>query len=355
MCVPPPALDNDPAFQHACYMDPQTKEHITKARALLATVAAADGWKMHSSSKGVKVETLAVEGDPLPATRGSGIVDAGVEEFIRCVRSAGARKIWDPRFEDGHLVRHLGGNNNTLFSRIPGIMKVVAPRFIYGVQQRYYLPSTDTHVVLITSLPASEKDAPLPKGYVAVNVKFAAWYLTPLETGASPQTQIVYYSWVDPCGTIPPALVKLVSTQAGMCVATVRDYLVEFGAPLGVSAVGWILIDRFEFEHKTRAYDFIASLSDHVTDEQVRETYMEINIDPKMYPSGVVFSQKGADLTDVDCVMVKNGRSETNRWVKVRFSNAKWRGTIMVVCTKRKSGDFKMTINDKVMDEVDSF
>ncbi|TPX36298.1 hypothetical protein SmJEL517_g01434 [Synchytrium microbalum] len=353
-----PDFSQDPAFTQAIYMEDDIKHHIIKSRLLISQLADSSDWVPYQQKNGITLTTLDIEGDPLPAIRGSAEVDIGVEELIRCIRSAGARQILDtsiigdPRFVEGHLVRHLGGNNNSLYSKMPGVLAIVAPRYIYGVQQRYYLPETDTHVILVCSLPLSD-EAPMPKGHITVDVKVAGWYLKPL----TPQrTEVSYYALVDPAGTIPSFVARLASSQAGLCVATVRDYINDFGAPMGMSVVGALKIERFEFEHKSRMYDFRVTMPDSVSDEQVKDTYMEVNVDRKMYPSGVsiVMTGNGAEGS-IEAATVRKGRSEACVWVKIFFANHSYRGTSIFVCTKNESGPFTLTLNDKELPEVETF
>ena len=79
-------------------MDESTKQAIKTARLYLSTLLACTGWKAFSTSKGVEITTLDVEGESMPAIKGQAVVDIGVEELIATLRGDGTRKICELLF-----------------------------------------------------------------------------------------------------------------------------------------------------------------------------------------------------------------------------------------------------------------
>lgn len=230
----------------------------------------------------------------------------------------------------------------------------VAARFLYGVQQRYYIPESDTHIMLITSLPPSS-EAPPPKGAVTATVKVNAWVFKVLKGGMDPRTEVTNYTVANPGGSLPSFVIKLTSSESGGLVGTLRDYILEFGVPIVMTSHGWCRINRGDFSHQTKQFDGSVEFPSNLTDDQLSQTYLQGLVNLKMYPSGVIMHVTGISETDVQAVMVKNGRSENSKWFKISFGQDARGRIIHLTFMKRQGGVFKISLDDKELQEVQDF
>ncbi|KAJ3112390.1 hypothetical protein HDU96_004602 [Phlyctochytrium bullatum] len=188
-----------------------------------------NGWEPMGEKGGVRIHTRPVDGGGgIPIVRGDGWIEGEftVQEAFSVIRSSNCRKIWDPRYDTGESIEHFNTDEALSYSIQKGTFPV-APRDLVtalfckrepvdrGGRLYYYLTS-----VVDPTAPSEGK------ARVRAEVAVSGWILRPTE-GKGLETS--YIVQVDPKGTIPSALVKLVQTQTPLCIAEVSRYLNRAG------------------------------------------------------------------------------------------------------------------------------
>ncbi|KAJ3287619.1 hypothetical protein HDU79_005539, partial [Rhizoclosmatium sp. JEL0117] len=143
-------------------------------------------WKKVSTINGIDISKKDLSRDLqssygaslLPAFRGDGIIEnITVQEVASVLRGFGARKLWDPRFEQGKLLETLSETENLYLSSQKGNLIVRSRDFLTA--NVYTLENTaDEAIVVSTSVVDSL--AP-PEGYwgnyVRAEAKALGWML----------------------------------------------------------------------------------------------------------------------------------------------------------------------------------
>ncbi|KAI9332874.1 hypothetical protein DFJ73DRAFT_854971 [Zopfochytrium polystomum] len=174
-----------------------------------AYYAAKDEFKFSSESKGTKIYTKDVSDTHMPVTWGE-ITFVGItqEEILEKLRDANFRKVWDSRFEGAEILEKFDDDGGFLHSNQKGAMFVSGRDF--SVAYHVYREG-DTIFYVQTSVEDSR--TPLVNGRVRGHLTVAAWILKKVDNG----TEVVYITHVNPNGTVPGTLLKLVATETPAC------------------------------------------------------------------------------------------------------------------------------------------
>ncbi|KAJ3317259.1 hypothetical protein HDU76_001265 [Blyttiomyces sp. JEL0837] len=199
---------------------------IDKAFAYIKELHAATDFKPHSESKGVKISMKEIEGSTLPITRGDITFPAkyDVESILKVVRSVDARKVWDGRFEDAKVIEEYGPTSGLLHSFQKGQWPIVSGRDFVVT----FAVIKEGEVTYLIQTSVEDSRVPTTKDRVRATLHGAGWILTPTASG---DIEVVYIAHADPSGTLPAALVRMVSADTPACAGTVLDYLNKKGVP----------------------------------------------------------------------------------------------------------------------------
>ncbi|ORY39652.1 Bet v1-like protein [Rhizoclosmatium globosum] len=191
-------------------------------------------WKKVSTIDGIDISKKDLSRDLqssygaslLPTFRGDGIIEnITVQEVASVLRGFGARKLWDPRFEQGKLLETLSETENLYLSSQKGNLIVRSRDFLTA--NVYTLENTaDEAIVVSTSVVDSL--AP-PEGYwgnyVRAEAKALGWMLR--QEGRN--VAATYIVEVDVKGQIPQSLINIIQVQAPLCIKNVADAIQEHG------------------------------------------------------------------------------------------------------------------------------
>ncbi|KAJ3111206.1 hypothetical protein HDU96_005906 [Phlyctochytrium bullatum] len=221
-----------PAPNSVPMVAPRYQDELSKALAYAQELVAATDFVFHStSSKGTKISMKdAPGGSALPITRGEGHIPAkfSADDILACLRHVDARKVWDARFEDMDVLEDYGPNkrdSGLVYSKQKGQWPVISGRDFVVVYRIYRQPDGS---VWFVQTSVDDDRHPEVKGRVRGKLFVAVWVLKPAEAGG---WDVTYITHVDPAGTLPAALVRLVSAETPSCVGTAAAYLNEKGVP----------------------------------------------------------------------------------------------------------------------------
>ncbi|KAJ3101463.1 hypothetical protein HDU97_001338 [Phlyctochytrium planicorne] len=182
----------------------------------------------HSTSKGAQISTKESPNSAMPITKGEAVFPAKftIEDILATLRHVDARKVWDARFEDMEIVEEYGDELRQwglVHSYQKGQFLVSGRDFIVT----FKIFRTPTHVYFVqTSAP--DPRFPASKSLVRGQLYLGVWVMAPQEDGS---TLVTYITHVDPAGTIPQSILRIVVAETPGCVGAVREYLEKHGAP----------------------------------------------------------------------------------------------------------------------------
>ncbi|KAJ3231713.1 hypothetical protein HDU81_003556 [Chytriomyces hyalinus] len=185
-------------------------------------------WTLEATRDNVTIHTHPVAQDSaFSVVRGCGELPAGftVAECLSVIRSTACRKTWDARYDSGTVLQVLGVDDGVAHTIQKGSFPVAARDMIVAVTTR----RVSRHEAVFVATSVTDGDA-FPKagasGRVRADLTFAGWMLRVIGGKA---VEAVYMVQVDPKGTIPSSIVKLVQTQTPLAIARVSEYLTKHG------------------------------------------------------------------------------------------------------------------------------
>ncbi|TPX59540.1 hypothetical protein PhCBS80983_g02412 [Powellomyces hirtus] len=298
--VPKPAAPAQVAVARPTYIPHRHTESGVKALKYLKQLVTDDNptsnWKYHSDQHGVKISTIEETAGGMPIVRGDAVFppEYSVDDVVNVLRSNGARKIWDARFEEGTMVEYLNPNEFVFHSRQKGQFPV-SGRDICGLQVTIFDARSQTTYVVATSVLDNQLVPPTSK-YVRADLTVAGWVLKPAPQGGVAVTYVVK---IDVKGNIPSAIVKAVSIQTPLCVAEVLKYLRANGAPPAAKVLGnntegvKTTVKKDLFDHKSGTYelsyvlDATSAAADTITPVAKTAGLVELAVDARMYLAGI--------------------------------------------------------------------
>ncbi|KAJ3249711.1 hypothetical protein HDU77_007543 [Chytriomyces hyalinus] len=186
-------------------------------------------WTLETTRENITIHTHPVAQDSaFSVVRGCGELPAGftVAECLSVIRSTACRKTWDARYDSGTVLQVLGVDDGVAHTIQKGSFPVAARDMIVAVTTRRV---SRREAVFVATSVTDDGDA-FPKsgasGRVRAELTFAGWMLR-ASSGAN--VEAVYMVQVDPKGTIPSSIVKLVQTQTPLAIARVSEYLNKHG------------------------------------------------------------------------------------------------------------------------------
>ncbi|KAJ3104729.1 hypothetical protein HDU97_008908 [Phlyctochytrium planicorne] len=199
-----------------------------RALNLLFALESLEGWEFQQERSGIKIHTRPVDGLSIPIVRGDGLIDGDwtTQEVFSVIRSSNCRKHWDPRYDTGESIEHFNVDEALSYSVQKGTFPV-APRDLVTALfcKREPVDQGGRLYYYVTSV--TDPTAPSEgRGRVRAEVALAGWVLRPVPGKGLEASYIVQ---VDPKGSVPTALVKLVQVQTPLCIFEVSRYLAKNG------------------------------------------------------------------------------------------------------------------------------
>ncbi|KAI8614813.1 hypothetical protein BC830DRAFT_1125581 [Chytriomyces sp. MP71] len=194
-------------------------------------------WKRVKTLDGIEISVRDADaaaaqkgGGQLPSFRGDGVIrNVTVQEMASLLRGFGARKQWDPRFEQGKLLDTLNATDNLVLSSQRGNLLVRSRDFVTA--NTYVLDNVASEALVVS---ASVLDALAPPhaensfwggAYVRAEANAIGWILR--QEGRD--VKVTYIVEVDVKGAIPTSLIKLIQVQAPLCINNVAQALARQG------------------------------------------------------------------------------------------------------------------------------
>ncbi|KAJ3058045.1 hypothetical protein HK102_010718, partial [Quaeritorhiza haematococci] len=217
----------------------------------------------------------------------------------------------DERFDGSEIVEWFNPNEHLFHSKQKGQFPV-SGRDICGLQATVYDAPRSTTYLLATSV--TDPLVPTDSKRVRADLGIAGWIIKADKSDSKTTITVTYIVKIDAKGSIPSALIRLLSTQTPLCIASVRSYLESYGVPPTVKILGntgeglKCSLKSEAFTHKTGTLDFEYHIEAAPGDSVQRNVtglagLVEVNIDPKMYPFGadirITPQPNQVDLLDV--------------------------------------------------------
>ncbi|KAF7730802.1 hypothetical protein EC973_001320 [Apophysomyces ossiformis] len=268
----------------------------------LATSDLAD-WKEIGEKNDVKLYSKSVQGSPLPILRGEGIIGNGwsPEQVCSVIQCFGSRQIWDEYFEAGSVVERFSQKEYLVYTQM---------RSIFPIQSRDFslltIIESDSVSGMIHVATTSVADSQIPetKPHIRGRLPVSGWVLRPIknEDDKTIKIKTTFISHMDLAGTtpLPPAIVRLLSTEVPACVDRVQSYLREHGCPPYIRRVaGKITSERFDSEAKSYHISYTVK---HTPSQQRNQLlwYTDVRTHPSMYGSGFDVVTEPADAVRVE-------------------------------------------------------
>ncbi|BGP28630.1 hypothetical protein JCM10296v2_000366 [Rhodotorula toruloides] len=203
----------------------------------------------------------------VPTVKGETLVkNANSEAFLGgVVQLPGMRKLWDQRFESGHMLARYDRTSFAFYTVMKGMGWLVYPRDIVGIQKNYHPEDgSEKGERMIVQTTIEEKDwAPEQKGKTRATLTVSGWRFTPV----GDDLKVTYIVKIALNGSMPIAMVSMVATETPLCTGRARDVYYQYGhapyirLPAGSSSTSII----FQTEH------FSDPPANPETDDHVRE------------------------------------------------------------------------------------
>lgn len=226
----------------------------------------------------------------------------------------------------------------------------VSGRDLCGLQVTIFDARSSTTYIVATSVV--DPLVPINPKRVRAELTVAGWVLQPATSGQG--TSITYIVKIDPKGSIPSAIVKAVSIQTPLGVAEVLKYLRTHGSPPAAKVLGntgegiKLVVGKDHFDHKNSSFELeytVTSEGDPANHTGLAGL-VELQIDTKMYPSGVDLEIPAKTVQDY--LTVKS--SPDGKFVRLymNFHKVRAAGTVQVsakVVKKKKGAKGEFTVN----------
>jgi hypothetical protein len=198
----------------------QTHRHsqvVAEALAQLDLLHPLDGWTLDSKHGETQIYKRSLEGYLYPFVRGDRFFpNETVFRIISVLLNFGNRTEWDERTDSIEQLEFLDSKSQLLYTVQKGQFPV-SPRdvgLLISVVER------DGKVDIVGSSVEDKVIPGTPWGRVRAETH-ASWRLEMKEGGV----QVSYICYVDPKGSVPSALFKMVQSQLAECVSNVHRYL----------------------------------------------------------------------------------------------------------------------------------
>ncbi|ORZ01715.1 hypothetical protein BCR43DRAFT_503213 [Syncephalastrum racemosum] len=287
----------------------QPSRHKTARKQCLETVkrlAASDldEWKETGEKNQCKIYSKSVQGSPLPILRGDSVITGPwtPEQVCSVIQCFGARKIWDEYLETGHVVERFSQKEYLVYTQMRSIFPIHSRDFCL-------LTTLDsdpaTGVICVATTSVSDALMPEQKEHVRGRIYAYGWVLAPIHNnqGKLSGVKATFISHMDLEGAtpLPPAIIRLLTTEVPMCVDRVQWYLRQHGCPPYIRRVaGKIVQEDFDSKHKTYRIAYIAKHRPSTSKHPSKTWCTDVRTHPGMYASGFKVQASPPDKVRVE-------------------------------------------------------
>ncbi|GAA5969661.1 hypothetical protein JCM21900_000799 [Sporobolomyces salmonicolor] len=243
----------------------------------------------------------------VPTVKGETVVQGVTSDAFLggVVQLPGMRKLWDPRFEDGHQLARYSRSSYAFYTTMKGMGWLVYPRDIVGIQKNYggEVNENGERMVVQTSIEEPER-APEQKGKTRATLKLSGWKLTP----DGEDLKVTYIVNIALNGSIPTAMVSMVATETPLCTGRARDVYYQHGYAPFVRLIP--PMQELSIVFQTETFSDPPALPDDPHPREYRCVFttgsttgesFEMEYDVKrMYKEGVVVKIEGAGVDAED-------------------------------------------------------
>ncbi|KAG0180507.1 hypothetical protein DFQ29_000549 [Apophysomyces sp. BC1021] len=278
------------------------RKHGIETLKRLATSDLED-WKEIGERNNVKLYSKSVQGSPLAILRGDSVIGGGwtPEQVCSVIQCFGSRKIWDEYFETGSVVERFSQKEYLVYTQMRSIFPIHSRDFSLLTTIESDSVSGMIHVAT-TSVP--DNQIPETKPHIRGRIPICGWVLQPMKNdeGKAMGIKTTFISHMDLAGTtpLPPAIVRLLSTEVPACVDRVQWYLRQHGCPPYIRRVAGKITNE-QFDSKTKNYHISYTVK-HTPSQQRSHLLWctDIRTHPSMYASGFNVVTQPADAVRVE-------------------------------------------------------
>ncbi|PRQ76919.1 hypothetical protein AAT19DRAFT_12337 [Rhodotorula toruloides] len=139
------------------------------------------------------------------------------------------RKLWDQRFESGHMLARYDRTSFAFYTVMKGMGWLVYPRDIVGIQKNYHPEDgSEKGERMIVQTTIEEKEwAPEQKGKTRATLTVSGWRFTPV----GDDLKVTYIVKIALNGSMPIAMVSMVATETPLCTGRARDVYYQCASP----------------------------------------------------------------------------------------------------------------------------
>ncbi|KAJ3304402.1 hypothetical protein HDV03_002883 [Kappamyces sp. JEL0829] len=216
----------------------------TKAAILLELLHPLEPWTKESQDGDFAVHKLYLTGLLYPLVRGdSFFANETPQRVLSVIRNPNTRSQWDARFDGMKVTEHFP-EGAVLATSVQKGQFPVAPRDLcHLISVKASLDAGDNAIDYLTISVKDERCPPV-SGKVRGEIMLASWRLRAVSDGVA----VSYVAYVDPQGSIPTSLFKLVQSQVALCVPNVGKYLVRHGPMPCLVVAGSALCTSSDFK-----------------------------------------------------------------------------------------------------------
>ncbi|GAA5908739.1 hypothetical protein JCM8208_006774 [Rhodotorula glutinis] len=271
-------------------------------------------WEEQGEREGVQLWSKADPNDPyaVPTVKGVTTVEGvSAAAFLGgVIQLPGMRKLWDARFQDGHMLARYDRTTFAFYTVMKGMSWIVYPRSICGAQMNVEPEDGDpqgVRMVIQTSVDEPEW-APEQKGQTRATLTLSGWQLKP----EGDNLKITYIVKIALNGSMPMPMVTMVATETPLCTGRARDVFREYGHAPYVRIPQGAAEPAITFQTESFSDPpALPSLNTHpreyrcifTTTDKAGESFEIVYDRRRMYADGVrveVEGEEGAEIKDDD-------------------------------------------------------
>lgn len=165
-----------------------------------------EGWEKIREEDGIIVHKKEVEGSPLVAFRGSGIVDAPLQKVVFVLIDLARTPEWVERVQDARIVREISESEYITYTHLGAPLIVSDREFV----SRAKISMEPGKLVRFTMNATEDPEVPHHKKYVRGELIGSSWEVRPVD---ATHTHVVAEIHADPKGNLPRSIVNFLQTS----------------------------------------------------------------------------------------------------------------------------------------------
>ncbi|KAI8374311.1 uncharacterized protein BYT42DRAFT_399572 [Radiomyces spectabilis] len=215
-----------------------------------------DEWKQHGERNNTQLYSKSVQGSALPILRADGMIGNAwsAEQVCSVVQSFGARKVWDEFFESGEIVERFSQKEYLMHTQMKSVFPIHTRDFALLTTIESDAISGTIHVA---STSVSDNLVLETKTNIRGRMLIYGWVLQPEKNdmGKLLGIKTTFICHMDLGGDmpLPPAIIRLLTTEVPACLDHVQWYLRQHGCPPYIRRVAGKVREEI-FDSKTKTY-----------------------------------------------------------------------------------------------------